>query len=105
MTRKKQTKRPEYIKDIVGKVINRLEKKGPGKKEKILMAWQKIAGLKAVRHSRPVGIKRKVLTIEVDSSTWFYSLSLKKREALKNLQKELKKEGIKDIRFRMGDIT
>lgn len=105
MTRKKQTKRPEYIKDIVDKVINRLEKKGPGKKEKILIAWQKIAGPKAASHSRPVGIKRKVLTIEVDSSTWIYSLSLNKREALKNLQKELKEEGIKDIRFRAGDIT
>ncbi|MBU0759852.1 MAG: DUF721 domain-containing protein [Candidatus Omnitrophica bacterium] len=105
MTRRKHTKRPEDIKGIIDKVINRLEKRGPGKKEKILAVWQKVAGSKAASHSRPIGIKRRILTVEADSSTWIYSLSLKKREMLKNLQWELKEEGIKDIRFRMGDIT
>lgn len=105
MTRRRQAKRPEDIKGIISKVIGKLEKKGPDRREKLLRAWQKIAGGAAAAHSRPTGIKRKILTIETDSSTWLYSLSLKKNSILKDLRTELKKEEISDIRFRMGDIT
>nr|MBC8473714.1 DUF721 domain-containing protein [Candidatus Omnitrophota bacterium] len=59
----------------------------------------------AARHSRPTSIKRKILAIEVDSSTWLYELSTKKRELLRELKKELKEYKIDDIRFRMGDIS
>lgn len=104
MTKKRQTKRPEGIKGIIGKVISRLEKRGPDKKEKTLKAWHKTAGEPAAAHSRPVSIKRKIITIEVDSSTWLYNLSLRKGSILKALQAELKEEEIKSIRFRMGDV-
>jgi predicted nucleic acid-binding Zn ribbon protein len=105
MTKKRHAKKPEDIKGIIGKVIGKLEKKGPGKREKVLNAWRKIAGQAAAGHSRPVSVKRKIITIEVDSSTWLYSLSLKKGSILKALRPELKdEEDIKDIRFRIGDV-
>ncbi|MFH1853812.1 MAG: DUF721 domain-containing protein [Candidatus Omnitrophota bacterium] len=102
---RRHTKRPEDIKEIINKVLRRLEKKGSNKTEKILGAWQKIAGGPALNHSRPVSVKRGIITVEVDSSTWLYTLSLKKKEILSGLQKELKEERIKDIRLRIGDIT
>jgi predicted nucleic acid-binding Zn ribbon protein len=106
MTKKRHTKRPEDRKEIIGKVIGKLEKRGPGKKEKVLNAWKKTAGQAAAGHSRPVGVKRKIITIEVDSSTWLYNLSLKKGSMLKALRLELQdEEDIKDIRFRMGDVV
>lgn len=104
MTRKKEAKNPEYIKGIIGSVINKIEKRGPGKKEKVFKAWQKVAGQAAASHSRPASIKRKILTIEVDSSTWLYNFSLKKKGMVKDIQKELGEE-VRDIRFRMGDIS
>jgi len=96
---------PVGIESILNKVIKKIEKKGPGKKENVLAAWRKVAGDKAVGHSRPANIKRRVLTIEIDSSTWFYMLNLKKQSLLKGLRKELGEETLKEIRFRMGDIT
>lgn len=102
---KKQRKRPEDIKDILNKIIAKIQKHGPGRKEKILNVWQKAVGEKAKAHSRPVTIKRKVLTVEVDSSTWLYTLNLKKKSILDYLKKELGEDKIKDVRFRMGDIT
>jgi len=101
----RRTKKPEGIKGILNKVIRRIEKEGPASKEKILIAWQDIVGEKASSHSRPVGIRRRVLTIEIDSSTWLYQLNLKKRAILKDIKKELGSDKIEDIRFRMGDIT
>ena len=98
-------KRPEGIKSIVTKVIGTIETKGPGKKEKVLNAWEACVGQKASSHSRPVGIRRKIITIEIDSSAWLYELSLKKKRILKDIKKELGEKNIEDIRFRMGDIT
>lgn len=101
---RRRTKKPEDIKRIVNKVIGRIEKQNPGKKEKILKVWRGIVGERASSHSRPVSIKRKVLTIETDSSTWFYALNLKKGSILKDIKRELGEHKITDIRLRMGDI-
>ncbi len=101
----KRRSKAEGIKDVVLKVIRKIEKQDPGKKETISKVWKDTVGEKAARHTRPVGIKRKVLAIEVDSSTWLYDLNLKKRDLVKDLKKKLAKYKIEDIRFRMGDIT
>lgn len=102
---RKKTKKPEDISGILIKVLGKIEKQGPGKKERILEAWREAIGEKALLHSRPVGIKRNALIIEVDSSTWLYDLSLKKRNALKHIKGKLEEYKIEDIKFRMGDIS
>ena len=94
---------PDEIKNILKKVIGKIEKQGPGKKEKILNAWQKAAGRDALWHSRPISLRRGVLTIEVDSSTWFYKLNLEKVQILGGLKKDLRKYKVTGLRFRMGD--
>lgn len=102
---RKKTKKPEGIGGILVKVLGKIEKQGPGKRERILEAWREAAGEKALLHSRPVGIKRKALIIEVDSSTWLYDLSLKKRSTLRYIKTKLEEYKIEDIKFRMGDIS
>jgi len=102
---KRRTGHTEDIKGILRKIVKKIEEQGPGKKEKISQAWEKAAGERAILHSRPVSLTRKILTVEVDSSTWLYSLSLKKRFILRDIKKELEQYKIEDIRFRMGNIT
>ncbi|NQT76017.1 MAG: DUF721 domain-containing protein [Candidatus Omnitrophica bacterium] len=105
MTRRKTNRRPEDIKKILDKLIGKIGKAGPGKKDRILAAWKKVVGEKAATHSRPVSIKRKVMTIEIDSSTWMYELNLKKKHILGDVKKHLGEDKVKDLRFRMGNIT
>lgn len=102
---RRTTKKPEEIKHILDKVIGKIGKQCPGKKDEILNAWQRAVGNKASSHSRPVSIKRRILTIEIDSSTWMYELNLRKKGILKDIRKELGEDKVSDIRFRMGDIT
>lgn len=102
---RRKIRKPEDIKGIVGTVIGKIEKQGPGKKEKVIASWKKAAGEGAASHSRPVSIKQQVLTIEVDSSTWLYTLNLKKISILKDIKSALKEYKVEDIRFRIGDIT
>jgi len=102
---KTKTKRPEGIKSILDKVIVKIESNSPRNKEFILKTWQRTAGKKASSHSRPVSVRKSVLTVEVDSSTWLYELNLLKRSLLRDIKKELGQDKVKNIRFRMGDIT
>lgn len=102
---RRKTKKPEDIKDVVSKVISKIEKQGPGRQETIIAGWKKAAGEKAASHSRPVSIQRRVLTIEVDSSTWLYALNLKRASILKDMKKELSEHKIEDIRFRIGEVA
>jgi hypothetical protein len=106
-SRKREKTKPEDIKNIINSVIEKIEKQGPGKKEKILDAWKKAAGEDINGHSRPVSVRREVLTIEVDSSTWFYAINLKKRDIMKRLNNDKKENDIKikSIKLRMGEIT
>ena len=60
---------------------------------------------RAVSHTKPAAIKKNVLTVEVDSSTWIYFLSMKKKGILESMKKTLGKGKIEDIRFRIGEIS
>lgn len=102
---RKKGKKPEGIGDILSQVIKKLDTKTHGQREEIVQAWEKAIEPKAISHTKPVAIKKNILTIEVDSSTWLYMLNLKKRDILESMQKTLSKEKIEDIRFRMGEIS
>jgi len=84
----------------------------------VLAGWSKEKGGPA--GSGPEGVLKKILTkqeqghikfnyskggvisVNVDSSSWMYSLNLKKESLLAALEKE--SAGIKDIHFRIGEI-
>ncbi|HPM42415.1 MAG TPA: DciA family protein [Candidatus Omnitrophota bacterium] len=89
---------------ILKNVIEKMGKKRPGEEE-ISEAWAEAAGNAAARHSRPVALKKSVLVVNVDGSGWLYELSVSRREILARLGGLIKKKKIKDIRFRIGDIT
>ncbi|MDO8602476.1 MAG: DUF721 domain-containing protein [Candidatus Omnitrophota bacterium] len=103
MITKKETK-PEDIGGVLNQVIKKLDAKTHGQREDVAKAWWGAIEPGAVSHTKPVAIKKNILTIEVDSSTWLYVLSLKKKSILAAMQKTVGKEKIEDIRFRIGEI-
>jgi predicted nucleic acid-binding Zn ribbon protein len=104
MIRKKRN-RPEDIGDIISQVIKKLDTKTHGQREEVVQAWQRAIAPEALSHTRPVAIKKNILTVEVDSSTWLYMLTLKKKSILEAMKQALAKGKIEDIRFRIGEIT
>jgi len=103
MTRKQA--KPEDIEHILKKVIKKIGAKGRGSIEEVVQAWQGAIETGAVAHTKPVALKKNILTIEVDSSTWLYFLSLKKKSILTKMEKALGKAVITDIKFRIGEIS
>jgi len=105
MMTKKKEKKPEEIGLIISQLIKKLDTKTHGSIEEVVQAWQNAVETKAISHTKPVAIKKNILTIEVDSSTWLYFLSLKKKNILESMKKILGKGKIEDIRFRIGEIS
>jgi predicted nucleic acid-binding Zn ribbon protein len=102
--RDKKNGRTGDIKGILGNVINKIQTKNRGVKKDILTIWNSLAGDNVNRHARPLILKKKVLIVEVDSSSWLYELSLKKSILLQEMQKKTGADKIQDIRFRMGEL-
>jgi predicted nucleic acid-binding Zn ribbon protein len=102
---KKKEKKPEDIGGIIKQVISKLDTKTHGLRQVIIRTWQDAVEPKAMPHTRPMAIKKNILTIEVDSSTWLYFLSLNKRNILEKMNRALGKKRINDIKFRIGEIS
>jgi predicted nucleic acid-binding Zn ribbon protein len=89
--------------DILKKVVSILGKKKLTE-EMLEDAWVKAAGDDAAGHTKCVGLKRAVLIVNVDVSSWLYELTTKKRDILAKMQESLEGKKIKEIRLRIGDI-
>ena len=102
MKRKKSDSGP--IGNIVQDVIKTLSGKGRVSEEEINEAWRRAAGDKAARHTKPVSMKKSVLTVNVDGSGWLYELTIKKKELLGKLDGKIRGKKLKALRFRIGEI-
>lgn len=93
----------EAIKDTVQNVIQAWEDKKRGTSINDPQALLKKAlTKKAGEHIKFNYFKKGILNVNVDSSSWLYSLTLQKENLLDKLRK--KSPAIKDIRFRIGEI-
>ena len=92
------------IKDVLKTVFEKLESGKTYTREDIEARWEKLVGEAGLKHSRPVVFKKNVLTVYVDTSVWMQELSMQKRKILKGLQKELGKDKISDIVFKIGEF-
>ena len=96
---------PQPLAGALKNVLKNLSGKRPGEEE-IGGLWARAAGEKAALHSRPVSFRKSVLVVNVDVSGWLYELTLRKKEILAELAKDLKgKKRVKDIRLRIGVVA
>lgn len=93
------------LSDLVKKVIKGMDGQGRLTEEDMDLAWAEAVGEGAASHSRPVSFKKASIFVNVDRSAWLYELTVRKKEILKKLEGKLRGRKLKDIRFRIGDIT
>lgn len=87
----------QNIKDTICAVIKELKSRQPEEATKAFDLFRKNLKPKERRHTKCVSLRQGMLTVNVDSSAWLYELSQKKEDLLHKL-------GIKDIRFRIGEV-
>ena len=92
------------IGDIVKSVFEKLESGKILTREDVEACWKGVVGETGYRHSRPVFLRKAVLTVWVDNSVWIQELTFKKRKSLKALQRFFGKDKISDIQFKIGEF-
>ncbi len=92
------------LEEAVRQALKKLTKDEALTEEGVAAAWEKAAGCKAARHSRPASFKGGRLVVEVDASSWLYELTLEKKAILKRLGGKFAGKKIKEIGFRIGEV-
>ena len=68
--------------------------------QKALKVWGKTVGNKISKNTEPISVKNGILEIKTTNSVWRQELQIQKTEIIKRLNKRLKKNIIKEIRFK-----
>ena len=91
----------QAIKDTINQVMQDLKVKKLSPAEDPQAWLKKVLTKKELGHIKFKYFRSSVLYVNVDSSAWLYSLSLKKDKLLNRLIDDNK--AVKDIRFRVGE--
>ena len=103
MVRSEGSLQMEAIKSTVMNVMESLAAKKARDSRDNPQGWLKRVLTKGAReHIKINYFKNGILSVNVDSSSWLYSLTLQKEGILAKLGKF--SSGIQDIRFRIGEI-
>jgi len=89
----------EHIRGALESVMQGIEKKNFSETNQVFKEFRQNLGKRERNHAKCANLRAGVLTVNVDSSVWLYQLSLRKEEFLRNLG-----VGVKDIRFRIGEV-
>ena len=68
--------------------------------QEALKIWGETVGNKISKNTEPMSVKNGVLVIKTTNSVWKQELQIQKTEIIKRLNKRLKKNIIKEIRFK-----
>lgn len=97
---------PQPIGDIIPKVIKKMGLNQKLKEAEVIRDWCIIVGDVIAKHCQPIKLEKACLTVNVDSSPWLNELQkFSKSIILQKLQARLGEKAVKDIRFRIGEIT
>ncbi|MFA6320253.1 MAG: DUF721 domain-containing protein [Candidatus Omnitrophota bacterium] len=102
--RKKERTKQKSIENIVKDVIKSLSGSDRVSEEEVVDAWVGAVGEKAAKHTKPVSIKKGIMTVNIDGSGWLYEVTVRKKELLKKLEGKIKGKQVKVLRFRIGEI-
>ena len=93
----------EKIKDTIELVIRDLLAKKGGSNNEGPEAWlRKVLTKKELGHIKLQYFRKGILGLSVDSSSWMYSLGLKKEIILNQLKKY--SPDVREVRFSIGDL-
>jgi predicted nucleic acid-binding Zn ribbon protein len=61
--------------------------------------WPAIAGARIARHTRALSFRDGALTVEVEGSAWMHELGFLKPDLVRNLNRHLGVDVVRDVRF------
>ncbi len=95
----------EDIRTALQQTLNELGLKKGIENLKVLSCWEEIVGDKIAQHAQAYRVKKDTLFVTTSSPVWAQELSLIKKDLVSKINKYLRQEKIRDIRFLPRGIT
>jgi predicted nucleic acid-binding Zn ribbon protein len=64
--------------------------------------WPVVAGVRIAKRSRAIGFRDGALIVEVEGSAWMHELGFLKPELVRNLNRHLGADVVRDVRFTLA---
>ncbi len=103
MTKKKDSKLI-HISDILNSALGKYRPARDTDMTQIWDIWDSAVGRAIAMNAKPDAFKDGHLTVNVSSSAWIHQLKFLEKEIISNINKQMDKNLIKQIRFKIGKI-
>jgi len=102
----RRIKRSAALKEVLDMSpwLKRLGVMDGDKQVAIFSRWEKIVGGPVARNTQPLKFSKGVLQVAASTPAWLQNLDMMKPQLLANLQRELGKGVVKEIRFRAAQF-
>ena len=105
MSERKKKRVPEKVDSILERLFSSLNLGIRVKQYQIWEVWDSVVGEPIARKAQPHQIRNMILWVTVSSSTWMQQLEFMKQLIIDRLNERIGEKVIKDIRFRIGEIS
>lgn len=95
---------PESIASLLPTVVARIGGEDRAVMQRVALVWEEAVGALLARHTRPEGVRGRVLMVKVTSSSYAHELVLLRREILQRVERALGASLIDEIRSRVGPL-
>ena len=89
----------QHIQKAINKFLKSSGFENAVAQQKAIEVWEKCVGKKVTENTTAETIEHGVLTIKTKNAAWRQELVFQKKEIIKKLNKKLKKNIVKEIRF------
>ena len=101
----RKSKAPEPVNAVLERVLGSLNLGLKVKQYRIWDVWNSVVGEAIASQAQPQQIRAMVLWVTVSNSTWMQQLEFMKRQIVERINERIGETVIRDIRFRIGEIT
>ena len=92
------------IGSVLDSILERCRQESGGGIGHLKRVWENAVGSAIADNAKPFAVKGTLLLVHVSSSAWMHQLRFLKAELLDNLNRELGKTSIADIKFKIGPL-
>jgi predicted nucleic acid-binding Zn ribbon protein len=93
---------PVHIGTLIAEVLTRLQQEGNGVLLEVCRQWVALVGPGIAANTRPIGLRDRLLLVEVSSSVWMQQLQFLKADLIARIQSGLPEARVEKIRFKIA---
>ena len=104
MDKKNKNSKLLHISDILNSALGKYRPAKDTQMTKIWDLWDNAVGKPIAMNAKPDSFKDGILFVNVSSSSWIHQLKFLEKNMILNINKQLGKTAVKQLRFKIGKI-